>query len=622
MHDVLQMYLYPALDYSIFDRSGLQRTFASLRRFLYIPEATDMYLSSFDTYWVNWYVELCQRLGVEDELHKVHLPCDDPSDRGFYKLFCQLVGKVHRACGEYPKGTVGRDRFFADASKKAIKEVCRGQDCANYAQCARKIEPTLSELMPKVYNSAMWGEKGAGLLHPIEEKGLRLFGERKSPLIKTLNERYKFGEKRLAVPYNANISFLVYRKDLLQQLRGGISSDDFGKKVTSVFEDLEKASKDAGFKSTGSDDVTLGVDSLVKTFENSAEYVPETWEEIVALCELGSDLLGRRLQFLVETRTFDTFACTLLEVVWSTGKDIKVFPDYSFTEADDEVCKILFRAYYLLCRMFEKDIIPRNSCLEPAEFAAQSLTARSEWLFARHWYSTLVDVLTARHRRRNAEGELVWKPDAAVRIETMPIPLFLPAYEAQLRATKTAQGKKADKASDHEVTHRACWGEWYLGIVRGTENETLSVDLINNLMSSRKVCERAFSGAALPTVEEFYEMYGNARCFNLPDRPHKLLPDKTYKEMKKMFADARTRTDIFDFRHCMRELHSVLEYVRVSERISAHELRKAIDNAILRIKDLGNKQVLVSWPFQGGQKPPVKQRNQKPQKRKSMEDEN
>ena len=41
---------YPALRFEQFDRSGLQRTFASQRGFRYRPSRVDLYLASFDTY--------------------------------------------------------------------------------------------------------------------------------------------------------------------------------------------------------------------------------------------------------------------------------------------------------------------------------------------------------------------------------------------------------------------------------------------------------------------------------------------------------------------------------------------------------------------------------------------
>jgi hypothetical protein len=52
-YEAVVPHLYPALRHEMFDRSALQRVFASQRRLRDVPERTDMYLSSFDSYWVN-----------------------------------------------------------------------------------------------------------------------------------------------------------------------------------------------------------------------------------------------------------------------------------------------------------------------------------------------------------------------------------------------------------------------------------------------------------------------------------------------------------------------------------------------------------------------------------------
>ena len=113
-------------------------------------------------------------------------------------------------------------------------------------------------------------------------------------------------------------------------------------------------------------------------------------------------------------------------------------------------------------------------------------------------------------------------------------------------------------------------------------------------MSSRKVCNRAFAGAALPTLEGFYKMYEEAGCFNLPERPAELLPKTTYKEIREnLFKNAKSRTDIFDYIHCARELHSVLEYVRTSTQLNPKNLLDKIRNAMTRIEELGAKEMLA-----------------------------
>jgi len=599
--DVLQMYLYPALDVNVFDRSGLQRTFASLRRFLNTPERTNMYISSFDTYWVNWYIELCQRLGLVRLLQQ-QLRCCDQQNRDLYRSFCRIVGKVHRVCAQ--AFSQGESSVPIDETREIHKSICKPCDC--FINCAYQTPKDLQRVLDLAYNYLKREEAMGGLLHPVEWKDLRLFGERRSPIIEELDNRKATeagppyiipgSKKRIAVPYNANISFVVYRKDLLQYLRGGIKTQDFSERVKHTFTEIEAAVKEAIGDSEGrpsETDISEAVEALTKEFAENVDYQPQTWEEVIALCELGAKISGKKYRFFVETGTFDTIACTVLELIWSTGRSLKILPDY--TVCDRETAReTLFRAFYLLNLMFQKQIILPNSSLEPKEFVAQSSKPNSDWLFARHWYSTFVDVLTATRRGRDQEKELVWNPAPQVRLDIMPIPVTLSWYSEQ---RKNYNSSKATKKEDKPfyVEHVSCWGEWYLGIMKGTENEKLAIDLINNLMSSRKVCERAFSCAALPTVKDFYTMYGEARCFNLPQRDSELLPDTTYKEVSDtLFQHAKSRAEIFDYRHCTREFLSVLEYVRTVRNSSPKDLGKRVDDAIKRIEALGDQEILVT----------------------------
>jgi len=57
--------MYPALRYEQFGRPALQRIFATQRYFDSVPERTDLYLACFDTYWIQWYLELYQRSGID-----------------------------------------------------------------------------------------------------------------------------------------------------------------------------------------------------------------------------------------------------------------------------------------------------------------------------------------------------------------------------------------------------------------------------------------------------------------------------------------------------------------------------------------------------------------------------
>jgi hypothetical protein len=123
----------------------------------------------------------------------------------------------------------------------------------------------------------------------------------------------------------------------------------------------------------------------------------------------------------------------------------------------------------------------------------------------------------------------------------------------------------------------------------------LACELINWLMSSRKTIEAALAGALLPTVEGFYDLYGDARCFVVPDRVHESLPDMTFREAREtFFRNARSRSETFDYRHCAREFHGILEWLRTSARTKEDllALRGKVDNALGRIEALNNRDLL------------------------------
>jgi hypothetical protein len=133
-------------------------------------------------------------------------------------------------------------------------------------------------------------------------------------------------------------------------------------------------------------------------------------------------------------------------------------------------------------------------------------------------------------------------------------------------------------------------------VLRSTENIDLAVEIINNLMSSHKICESAFHCASLPTVEDFYETYGSAKCFNLPERSGTLtLPSTTFKELRRDFMETAVSrsANTFDYRHCMRELHSVLTQVNCSPDLNDVELSQCVLDAVERIHNLRYQALLL-----------------------------
>ena len=94
-------------------------------------------------------------------------------------------------------------------------------------------------------------------------------------------------------------------------------------------------------------------------------------------------------------------------------------------------------------------------------------------------------------------------------------------------------------------------------------------------------------------------MYGDVKCFNIPARADVTLPDITFAEMKeKLFASARSRTDVFDYRHSMRYLHAIVEYVHDFSTPGATALNpvtlgKKLIEAVKAIRELNSKEILL-----------------------------
>ena len=584
--------LYPALDCEISSRGSFQRTFASLRRFREMPERTDMYLSSFDTYWVNWYVELCQRWAIADRIRPI-LVCGHGPETSERARFSRIVGTVHRKLTEWVVMCKHPDEVTdAEILKLADRiadYVCTGCALMGKAHCTGKWG-RLADALKGAWLHLSSEEGQSGLLQPIAWNDLRLFSERRSPIIKELEDyrppenrpvfrlsHRRDTEKVLGLPYDANISFIVCRKNLLQKLKA-VKPYALASEMRKIYEEDERDLGEFLKVQGGKRQVPkLGhqIEPAIRDLTEKllkGDGLPQTWEEIIALCKANKP----RPHFLIETQKFDRFLCTLLEFVWGCGGDLKVFSDYSI-ENKEETGQRMFQAFNLLRRLFEEGIIPRHCSQEPADVARQfppghETQDKGDWVFARHWYSSFVDLLTA----RNAQGGYLWQPDG--QLEVMPIPVSLSRYVEQ----------------KGEPTHVSCWGEWYLAAMRGGENKALAVDVINNIMSAQRICDRAFHRASVPTVEQFYEMYGNAECFHLPQRNDLSLPKTTYNELRKMlFGSAKSRTQVFDYRNTMRELHPILHYLQGSSKVTAQDLGQRVCDALSRIESLAGKELML-----------------------------
>ncbi len=438
-------------------------------------------------------------------------------------------------------------------------------------------------------------------LSDIPEDRIRLFGERRSTIIKELEElspdnkrpmhrpgllfAMRDARSLISIPYNANVSFIVYRDDLLRPYikrnlwkdgKAGEKFNDYVQGVLSLHKMLslyDKPTQDlySKFQAQG---VEERVRHLLET--NLKQYLDrkllsqgplQTWEEMTTLLQLMStgDRRGAssptepsKRHFVIETQTLDTLLCTMLEFLWGCGGSLKIGADYDI-EDEEKTKHKLFQALYLLTVMLHKGIIPGDSTLDVAHFANEYSVGRNkttrrgnDWVFARQWYSTLVDLLTAEKKstspddsaapgaekksasrndlaaRGNESSPFLWQNRRA-ELGIMPIPISLSHFLEFGDAAK----------------HVSCWGDWHLIMTKGSENTELGIDLVNSLMASQKICERAFQCAGVPTVEEFYTLYGDSRCLNLPERRYetpRMLSDITFSDLRRtFFANAFSR---------------------------------------------------------------------------------
>jgi len=301
--------------------------------------------------------------------------------------------------------------------------------------------------------------------------------------------------------------------------------------------------------------------------------------------------------------------CTLLEIVWGFGGDFRVRRDYHIEGERTIVEMQLFQALFLFRYMLNRGVILRNSTMDVKVLEDPTMHNQrtAECLFGRHWYSTLVDLLTTRREDRETHA---WLWDASrlfdgsrrsdsqrVKLEICKIPVsLLQFFRAHAKGTKPV--------------HSSCWGDWHFAVLAGSENGRLAERLINHFMSSHKVREMAFAGAIVPTVEYFYHTvgtggaswprYAERRCLDLAERPEIDQPTTTYNDLyKEFFPTARSRSGIFDYRHCMHELHGVLEFVRnmptgieITEK-EAITLKERIKDACDSIVALRNRELIV-----------------------------
>ncbi len=606
---------FPALRYALFDRPVMQHMFATQRRFNELHQKTDMFLACFDSYWMTWYWQLGRRSYLrsifQSRFAQVPSSPSNPARAGWSVALCAMDHFVKEAMRDYRPNDPMPEHLEQRFKEKTKEPLCADWFDANDPD--RKLSHDIPEKAIKDLASG-----SVGLLQPLLKNDLRLFGERRSPIIRELEQpgnqvhlpRFRDDEHYLSVPYNANVSFIVYRQELLEQRLMVSTNWQEGKSrfleaqaaALSSFRELQTAHNE---RTRNSGEQKLQWDyafSELSRTDNAKSNTPQngqhcsesqisevrSWEDLILSCTEGEyepdndssgdrDLAASRSKatahFVIETQTFDSLLCAFLEVFWGFGAHLEINPQYQMT-CPFVTEEKLFQAFFLLREMFRLGVIERYSTLIPKRFAARFQDPqRSDWLFARHWYSTFIEILTDR------SGELgphTWTPGQNVELAIAPIPYSHLAH-----------------TEDARVGPVSCWGEWHFAVLNGTENQALAVSLINHLMGSNAICERAARCAALPTVEEFYTRYADVPCIRMPEREDISVPTLTYQELRdRIFKVARSRRAIFDYRHCMREIHSVLTHVQHNPNLAVNQLGKQVLEAVDRIHALQYQEML------------------------------
>ncbi|HKP95958.1 MAG TPA: DnaB-like helicase C-terminal domain-containing protein [Fibrobacteria bacterium] len=597
---------YPTLRSETFDRNNLQRVFAGLRHLRNVPSRTDLYFSSFDSYWINWYNDLWERWQIREEIRRV-VPSRDKKEKEELQEVLKMIPDIHTVLREYlsdKKGFPALNQRIAEA-RLNIPLI---SDLAGFMKtCAEKIQD---------------GVTRGTFFSTIKFSDLKLYGEKRSNFVLRMRNcdrnrwvRLPDGHKgneeddsKLShsthlhsVPYDANVSMYVFEKNRIHEIRDTprlkekyiqeikhlIDDERFA--MSQFFKDddgkrfLEKYPE---YKDDYPEEMRMTSDAIAEQAEKRIDGLekegPQSWEEMIAMAKVLEMHVG------VETQTFDTFLCTFLEVVWNCGAEIKTNPSYVIADKDFNLPRI-FHAFFLLFRMFQDGIIPKNCTLELGKGGEDG--SNRDFLFTRHWYSTFVNQIT----ETDAAGEFKWKPKQ-VSVGLMKIPVSLLFNHEQLEKDRKNAGDQTKKPGRdyRKMTHHSCWGDWHFGILNGSENMALGTELINHFMSSQKVRDRAFAGASLPSVSDFYTIYGDTRCFNFSNRKDVFLPDISFNKIKNtFFPGAKKRDTIFDYRHTMREFHALLSSINSFANTWTHkDLIKRFFQAIANIEALKHAELL------------------------------
>jgi|GEM_PF-4532316 len=494
------------------------------------------------------------------------------------------------------------------------------------------------------------------LLRPLPRSRLTFYGQYSGDLLRMLvrDDMHQFEDGEdywLSIPYDANIGILVGRIDLLEQK---LADRDVLQRYEKIYQKLKNAEskllETAKKKRVAEMLLPRRSSESVRRLRNAARrqwarcqralqsgapQLPSiealrrgarlSWDQVISLSAAADLPIG------VETRSFDTLMAFFLELIWNCGGRLEVNGRYEVQDLEANVLPILM-AFHYFGAIFEFTKTPRDSTIDPFHFARRPDAAGTygEWLFARFWYSTLVDALTATEEGVGVEQlktgqarpvprkrrKFVWrnKGDTRQNVEILKMP-----------------------AGVDEAGHFTCCGDWSFGLLEGSENVALACDLVSNLMGAVKVTERGLRGACLPTVQQFYSSYRKEPCVPATIREDFGLPQMSFGELASTYFQFHPESDgeqgrkrsrrstktphatswsspgifrqfIFDYRHCARELYGELMSLKrtIGREETARGERTAADSdivvnacicAIRGIEDLRGRYIFIRNAF-------------------------
>jgi hypothetical protein len=667
---------YPALRHEMFEMAGMETVYESSRRLLQVPLRTDMFLSSLDSYWVLGYREYYLKTQINKALCALMpgrwaetLGASADSSRSLvsswvcaqyprfvnalvHHALCRLEREVLRKTRDnlekLPRPARRRRQNAAEKRLSLLRDRIAVLDhdlqassadvCERYGWLVSTVLGDKLKIADLLENNTVLprNDLRETFLRPLPRSKLILYGQYNADLIPFLARedmhQIESGEDFwMCVPYDANIGIFVVRRDLLasaltdaaqdlpryletyRQLKDGersilaLAKVEIDKLVLPDFRtDIEqaKARIDARIKEC-EQELTDGPGPTPSDPAHLEERL--TWDQVICLSA------QQKAHFGIETRSFDTLMATFLEIVANCGQELKIDARYRVRDFPNVVVPLL-RALHYFRALFATLKTPADQTLDPALYheGPGGLKGYGHWLFARYWYSTLIDALTATGPSRagaadekTASRTFIWQGGAE---------------RPQLEIVQMPRGASSK-------AHYTCSGEWSFALLAGSENVALACDLISNLMGSLKVTERGRHGACLPTVAQFYKRHEAEPCVPRTIRPDMDLPRMTFGTLGETYLGVSThpevtadegaparpeettnhkhevtgifRQSIFDYRHCAREIFG--ELLRLTENRPDEKdderVVRAFINMMRGIDDLGARYIFIREPF-------------------------